>query len=439
MWPFGARKTQTKEELRALTSIDGYWPEAGAGGQAVASVSRALSLVPVFGAVRTLADDIASLTPVLYKRDNKGIPQRQPTPSLFAQPSIHGTLYDWLFRGVVSMALQGDAIGLVTAQDFYGFPTMAEWLNPEQVATEDGKLYGPGSYMNPMWWWWGRPIDPNQLIHIPWFTMPYRVRGVSPIGAYQLSTNIGIGAQEYAANWFGQGGVPPGIFKNAERTIDPADAAKITAQVTSKLQTRKPLVYGRDWDYTPIAIKPHEAEFVSTMQLTATHIAVIYGLPPNKLGGTTGGSLDYSTVELNNIDYLTHSLRPWLRRFEYAFTKCFPRGYYVKFDISEMLLLDARTRADVDSVSLGYQNLGWKDRNEVRTSYDLPPQQAPTHAPTPSDNPKVNGSAVQSVNGSDNNGHDKVSGSSISLSGARSGRQAYLETFRHRWQQVGKN
>jgi len=254
----------TAEEWRQISFIDGYWPDYSepSNQHGHASVGRALSLVPVFGAARLLADTISSFPLMLLQRDSQGIPKRQPTPSLFNSPSVHGTTVDWLHRAVVSMALQGDAIGLITRRDFYGFPTMMEWLNPEQVATQDGKLEGPGSFINPIWWWWGRPLDPRNILHIPWFSMPWRVRGLSPIGAYQLTMNVGIGAEEYAANWYSNGGVPPGTFQNTQKTFDDKDADQITSRLVARLQSRKPLVYGSDWVYNPIAIKPNEALFV---------------------------------------------------------------------------------------------------------------------------------------------------------------------------------
>jgi HK97 family phage portal protein len=452
MWPFKTEKRTlaekassggklTADEWRTLTYIEGYWPDAGASSSTGGTVStaRALALVPVFGSVRILADSIASLPLVLYTKDARGITRRQPTPSLFAQPSVHGTTYDWIFRAVTSLALQGDAIGLKTATDYYGYPTMIEWLNPEQVATQDGKMSGPGSYVNPLWWWWGRPLDPKQFIHIPWFAMPWRVRGLSPIGAYQLAVNTGIGAEEYQANWFGQGGVPPGTLKNAERTIDPKEADTLTSRLVSRLQARKPLVYGRDWDYTPIAIKPHEAQFIETMQLTATQVATIYGLPPEMVGGTTGTSLTYSTVEMNTLKFLTFSLRPWLVRLEYVLTNCFPRGYFVKFDTSELTRVDAKTRAEIDSLSLGYQNMGWKDDNEVRATYDLPPR-APRPIVVPaaaSQQEPSNGQEPTKPSATNGDGdHAKISNTNAGLSGStpRSGRQALLETMRVRWE-----
>jgi HK97 family phage portal protein len=421
VWPF---KSKAREEQRAITSIEGYWPDiADSNTMGQVSVSRALSLVPVFAAVRLIADSIASLPPVLYKKDSNGLAKRQPTPPLFQNPSIHGTLYDWLHRGVTSQALNGDAIGLITAKDYYNKPTMVEWLNPEQVATQDGKLTGPGSYMNPSWWWYGRPIDKSELVHIPWFTMPYRVRGLSPVGAFQLTANTGIGAQEFAANWFQHGGVPPGTFRNSERTIDPKDADLLTQRLVNRMQSRKPLVYGKDWEYNPIAIKPHEAEFIETMRLTATHIAVIYGLPPEMIGGSMGESLTYSTVEQNALKYKTFSLRPWLVRWEYALTNLFAKPYFVKFDTSELDRVDAETRAKIDQMSLGYNPSPWKEVDEVRATYDLGPMPKPQPEAIPVIPVPANGQAQPMMRERVTNGntpHGKMSNSGTVLSGANS-------------------
>jgi len=211
--------------------------------------------------------------------------------------------------------------------------------------------------------------------------MPYRVRGLSPIAAYAATAHVGLASQDYAAQWYEQGGVPPGTFQNVKQTVSKEDADLITARITARLQTRKPLVYGADWSYTPIAVSPNEARFIETMQLTATQIATIYGIPPEKIGGTTGKSLTYSTVEMNTLDYLTFSLRPWLVRLEKAFTKLFPRGTYVKFDTSEMLRADTKTKAEIAALSLGTPSQPWLTQDEVRADYDRPPMPPPPEPP----------------------------------------------------------
>jgi HK97 family phage portal protein len=262
---------------------------------------------------------------------------------------------------------------MITVRDSYGVPTMAEWLNPQDVTVDEGNLAGVGSYMNPVWWWRGRRMNTEDVIHIPWFCLPYKVRGLSPIGAYKVTANVELGAEEYAAAWFNNGGVPPGTFRNSAQVVSKDDADLITARITNRLQTRKPLVFGKDWEYTPIAIKPNEAQFVETMRLTATHIAVIYGIPPEKIGGSTGSSLTYSTVEQNSLDFLTFSLRPWLVRIEKALSELFPRGTFVRFDTDDLLRTDAKTRAEIDALTLGHWPPGYRTIDEVRQGNDLPP------------------------------------------------------------------
>jgi HK97 family phage portal protein len=354
---------------------------------------HAMRMVPVWGAVRFLADNIAAMAPGLglYKLAKGGsgpaqegdLAVRQPTPSLFANPSIHGTLVDWLHRAVVSMALQGDGIGLMTQRDYTNLPTMIEWLNPINVVTMDRAIEGPGSYVDPRWYWWGRPMDPKDLLHIPLFPRPWRVRGLAPVTAYATTVGVGLAAMEYGKEWYDKGGVPPGTFRNTTQKVLPEDADEIADRYVRRLRSRKPLIYGMDWEYNPISISPHEAKFLDTMQATATNIAVIYGVPPHKIGGLTGDSLTYATVEQESLDCLTYTFRPWLVRFEYAFSTCFPRGYFVRFDANEFLRVDAKTRAEIDALSLGTVQTGWKDQNEVRASYNLPPRKLPTPEPAP--------------------------------------------------------
>jgi phage portal protein BeeE len=377
------------EEQRAFTGWP--WDTGGPPPYVAVGVQRALSLVPVFGAARVLADNVSALTPALYTVDKTGVWQRQNTPSLFVNPSVHGTTMDWLQRCVRSMALWGDAVGYVTQRDYYNIPTMVEWLNPEQVTCQDGSqgdatynsatgvdyntsaFSGPGSYIDPLWFWRGREIKKADIVHIPWATMPYKVRGLSPIGAYQTIANAGLGAQDFASAWFLHGGNPPGVVRNTAQKIASEDADTVTSRIVRRLTQRKPLVLGCDWEYTPISMKAGDAAFVEQAQLTANQIAVIYGIPAEMLGGATGASLTYTTVTMNALNFLTFSLRPWLVRIESALSNLFPRGTFVKFDTSDLLRMDPLSKAQYDTLTLGYYPPATRSIDEVRASNDLPP------------------------------------------------------------------
>src|SRR6516162_127374 len=424
IWPFNRKpKLVAGEEQRAFTGWP--WDTGGPPPYVAVGVQRALSLVPVFGAARLLADNIASLTPALYTIDSDGVQQRRPTPSLFINPSIHGTYNDWMQRCVQSMALWGDAIGFITQRDYYGFPTMVEWLNPEQINVQDGSqgnasynsatgvdyntsadFTGPGSYWDPMWFWRGRRMDREDIVHIPWFTQPYKIRGLSPLSAYQTIANAGLGAQDFASAWFLHGGNPPGVLRNTEQTMSKEDADILTERVVRRLTQRKPLVFGSDWEYQPISMKAGDAAFVEQAQLTANHIAVIYGLPAEMIGGQTGGSLTYNTVTMNALNFLTFSLRPWIIKIENALSALFPRGTFVKFDTSELLRMDPLSKAQYDQLTLGASPKAYRTLDEVRISNDWapidpaklpndPPPAAPK--PAPAEKPAGDGSGKPSA------------------------------------------
>ena len=395
------RRAESRTAPGAGVAGGGGWGGGGPAPWNTANPENAMRMVAMWGAVRFLAWNIAAMAPGLglYKlSEDDDIAVRQPTPALFANPSIHGTLFQWIERAVVSMALQGDGIGLVTQRDG-PFPTAIEWLNPINVVCMDQAIEGPGSYVDPRWYWWGRPMDPRDLLHIPLFARPWRVRGLSPVMAFADSVGINLAAMDYSRQWYDNGGVPPGTFQNLTQKVLPDDAEEIADRYVRRMRHRKPIVYGMDWKYTPIAINPHEARFLETIQASATQIAVIMGVPPDKVGGTTGDSLTYATVEQNSLDTLTFTFRPWLVRFEYAFSTCFPRGQFVQFNTDEFLRIDAKTRAEIDALSLGTVQTGWKDPNEVRASYNMPPRKDPPTAPAGDPAAPPNGAPARNRSG----------------------------------------
>lgn len=347
-------------------------------------MERALRLAPVFASGRLLASSVASLPLQVYRQTGEQR-QRLPSPSLFTAPSAQGTLHDWVFRAMTSLVYRGNAVGLITGRDRLEYPTSVEWLNPEYVQVIDSmpELGAPGSYTRPIWYYLGRVIPAEDLVHIPWFSVPGRVWGLSPLAAFAASVTTGLAAQDYSAEWFTNGGVPPGTFSNAAQEVDQADAEVIKQRLVQAIRTREPIVYGRDWQYTPISVSASEAKFVDTMRLTATQIANIYGIPPERIGGETGTSMTYQNVEQQSIEFVQFTLLPWLRKLEDAFSALLPRGQYVKFNADALIRSDILTRyATYEKARL----IGLMSIDEIRALEDLPPLpngQGADHTPLP--------------------------------------------------------
>ena len=354
-------------EKRAVTSVP--WQEFHTPFNQVpplpydTSINRALTLAPVYSAVRLIADSVSTLPLKFHRRNGDDRTSMNP-PQLFDQMLSDGSLVPWLFRCVTSQATRGNALGMIATRDGFGFPTLVDWLDPTIVAPDDRPGARGGWLVN------GRAVPRQDIVHIPLFTVPGKRLGLSPIASYASTVGVGLQAQQYASDWFGVGGFPPGTFKNSEQTVTPAQADEIKARLNAALRTRTPLVYGRDWDYNAISVPPEEAQFVETMKMTTNQIAAIYGIPPEMIGGETGSSMTYANVEQQQINFVMFTLRPWLVRMETVFSSLLPDRQYVKFNADAMVRADLKSRWEVNQIRF---NMGAASIDEIRAQEDEPP------------------------------------------------------------------
>ena len=220
-----------------------------------------------------------------------------------------------------------------------------------------------------MWRWRGQLVPSADIVHIPWFCLPGQELGLSPIQAFAVTMNIGLYAQNYASDSFEAGGIPPGTFQNQSQTVDADQANTIKARLGAAIRTRETIVYGKDWTYTPISVSPKDAQMVEAGNWTANMIAGIYGVRPEKIGGVAGTSLTYATVEQNQLEYTTSTLRFWAELLEGHFFGMLPDKQYVRFN------LDALVRADLSTRWATYEigrRIGAISVDEIRKLEDLP-------------------------------------------------------------------
>lgn len=348
--------------VRAITSVP--WGSGGPGAGDQVSATRALSLIPVFASVRLIADNVAAMPLQLFRRDGA---DRQPVsyvPDLFWRPDTQGDLFTWLHKCVLSMALRGNAYGLITQRDQLGFPTMVEWLNPDDVWVDEQNP------VRPVYYWQGRFVEADRIVHIPWVVLPGKVVGLSPVALFAQTIGAGLMVHEYGRSWFTNGGTPPAVLKNSQKTVGPDESEEISNRLSSRMRSRKPLVIGSDWDFEALKVSPEESQFIESMRLNASQVAAIYGVPPEKVGGETGGSLTYSTVEMNSLDLINTTLRPWLVRLEGAFTRLMPGREFVRFNVDAMLRTSVLDRYNAHGMSLAQ---GWRNKDEIRALENLSP------------------------------------------------------------------
>lgn len=345
-----------KPERRAVTSIDGW----GRGDDTAlgSSTKASLSIVPVFAACRLISDSIATLPLQAYRKSGDARTPI-PLPAVFDKD----TRIEWVQQALMSLLLHGNAYGLVVSRSGDSTPETVVWLNPENVTVdESGRL--------PVFRWNGRELPKESLKHIPAYAIPGTVKGVSPIGACSMLGDTGAATQKMMRDWFKGRSIPGVTLQNVEKTLDPVESAAVSERLRSRLRNGEPFVHGKDWDLNVLSMPADDAGFIASAKLNASQVAAIYGIPPEMIGGETGSSLTYSTVELNMINFATLTLRPWLTKLEQEFSSWIHRPRFVKFNVDAMIRVDTKTRYDVHKIS---RDIGLSNIDELRAIEDKAP------------------------------------------------------------------
>ena len=92
--------------------------------------------------------------------------------------------------------------------------------------------------------------------------------------------------------------------------------------------------------YKAISLPPEDSQFLSTRQFGVNEICRIFRVPPHMVQDLEHAT--FSNIEHQSIDFVVHTLTPWLVRFEQAIVKdlLLPEEqdeYFPKFNVDGLL------------------------------------------------------------------------------------------------------
>lgn len=348
-----------KTEARSITSVP--WFDSGSSSPVMAgTVDAALRLIPVYAATSGIADDVA-ITPFHAYRGGR---QMDTQPGIVTDPGVNGLdVISWRAQAVMSQLLRGFALGLVAATDRSGWPSKVAWQHPDQVRIDENGAV-------PELWVRGKRVAWESAVYIPAAVLPGSIVGLSPVSLFRLQLTKGLAAQQYASDFYSRGIMPPGVMRNVNKTLNPTEATTVKDRFKAAVAGREILVTGNDWEWTALTVPDDDAKFLDTIRATATEVAAIYRVSPEDIGGSTGSSLTYNTLEMNELKRVRRAILPWARRLEDALTRMVPRPQYVKGNLDALARADLKTRMESHQIAL---RAGIRTNEEVRALEDLPP------------------------------------------------------------------
>jgi HK97 family phage portal protein len=325
----------------------------------------------IFSAVSLISDTISTL-PVdsFIRRDGARFAFR-PRPVWVQQPDIDTTKEAFYGSLIVSMLLDGNGFVRVF-RDGSGRVVNMTVLNPTKVEIRKDKVGGVTFIYEGE----NKPLNKNEILHIPDVVRPGETRGISRVTALKDNFGLALALESYAARFFGQGASTNGIIE-FPGNLTPEQAKQLVEGFDARhkgfRKSHKTGVLSGGAKFVQTTVANDQAQFIDSRRMAVEDVARAFNIPPHLLG--LPGTNTYSSVEQNNIAFVTHTLRPIVQKLESAFTTLMvnePGGStaFIKFTLDGLLRGDANSRFSAYSVGL---QAGYLTINDIRRLEDLPP------------------------------------------------------------------
>lgn len=370
-WFFKRIGVVTKYDLNEYARLFMAGDDLPVDGDLAISPESAMRIATVFACVRVLSETIASLPCRIYKRLPKGGAEEAPTHPLFdlvyRRPNRRQTAFEFFEMLVTHIALRGNAVCLKIKDG--GRVTDLVPFAPHRVTLEE--------YADQMLVYRLRQRDETELRRIS--DDVFHVRGLcsdgywglSPIGQAKDTFTLAKKVQKYGINIFESGGSQRVALKFPKHLSD--EGYKRIKEDWKRLykDNAETALLEEGGDATTIGMNADEAQYLETRKMSREEICGIFRVPPHMVADLSRAT--YSNIEKQDLFFVKHAIRPWLKRFEAAIARDLlgPGQYFVKFNVDALLRGDIKTRTEAQRIQFTHGALtlnewrGMENRNPI--------------------------------------------------------------------------
>jgi HK97 family phage portal protein len=342
-------------QRREFTGLTGIMDNAGAlvpargnvgrHGAVLVNEDRGLRHSGVWAATRIRADLISTF-PLDVMRDMGDRQLTMPLAPIFYTPGGQGwSLEEWMWASQHDLDYVGNAVGLITARNGISTPFYPDGL-PAEIQLQDTRVCSLIRHKGQMTWRIdGKMYDPKDVYHerqYPWSGTPI---GLSPLVYAAASIGEYLSLQEYANNWFGNGGVPKAWMKNTVKRLGDTERDAAKQWYHDTIQNGDLMVTGNDWEYNMIQAEQAGMEWLEGRRFGLGDIARFFGVPSDLIDAAVSGqSITYANITQRNLEFLIMHLGPAVIRREKKLSQLLPQPRYVKLNTDALLRMDPQTR-----------------------------------------------------------------------------------------------
>lgn len=379
-----------KNEQRALPlaidpnqiSARPYYPNYA--GELVTE-STAFGTSAIVAACSILADSIASMPLEMYRRRDTRL-ERATTPQVLRQPNKHQGIFEFVHEAIATLAIHG-SLFVYAPMDDNGFPLELRNIHPTKVKILVDDL-GRRTYDIDK-----RIFNDNEIVQINWMVMPNKHISYSPIDMLRNTVGTLMAIDRFMSSFYGDGATPSSVLETDQQIT--TEQAKILRDSWEEAhwKRRRPAVLTGGLKWKPITASASDMDTANYREAIIRDVARFYRIPLHMMlvSGGEGSHQTYQNIESAGLNFVRHTLLPWMRRLEDGLGKMFPFPIVLRFNADSLQRADRMTRAKAQQIQI---MSGVLSPNEVREEEGLEPYEGGDSFYAPSQSPNIGTDAL---------------------------------------------
>lgn len=316
----------------------------------------ALNATAVMACVTMLAEDVAKLTPKLWRIADDGTRTEAKDHYLYDllyRPNGWQNWLEFCEQMQCGLIMRGNAYAVI-ARSGRGTPTKLVPVNPDWVAlweAPSGDLFyrvtPQGLHLAAELRGMPFLIPFDDMLHIRGFSMN-GLLGVSRIVMAREAIGLFLAQEQQAARWMGNGAKPSGLLTTDQKlTLEAAQRmSEDWKRSMSGIQNSgKTAVLEQGLKWQPLSMTSSDMEFIASRQFQLSEIARIFRVPPHMIGELSRST--NNNIAQQSQEYVNYTLSGFTERWEAKLDTTFglrSEGLQIEFDLSKILRADVVTR-----------------------------------------------------------------------------------------------
>ena len=332
--------------------------------------TSAFNASAVYACVRVLAESVAQLPLHIFHRKSDGSRERavthplynilhiKPNPkmsSMVFRETMMGHILTW---GNSYAGIERNGAGKVIAL----WPLRPDRVTVKDSPTDKNRVVYEYTNENGITF----TLDMDAVLHVPGLGFD-GVSGYSVISKMRESIGLSLGAEEYAARYFGDGARPPLalIHPGTLKSEGKKNLKEAWQKAYGGLQgSHKTAVLEEGITIEKIGFPPNDSQMLETRKFQISEIARAFRVPLHMIGELDRST--FSNIEQQSLDFVKYSIGSWIRRYdEYYHIRLLDGdpSFFTEHLVDNLLKADIQTRYGAYAVAR--QN-GWMNANEIR-------------------------------------------------------------------------